>query len=311
MSSNNGSTWATVNSGLTNLYISALMANNGNLYAATNVGVFKSTNAGQNWVNSSSGITVAVIWCLGSGSSAIFAGTGSGGLFRSTDDGANWTVVNNGIIGVQIRGIGSNGNNLFCGVGGAGVYLSTDNGNNWNVINNGFNPSENVSSFIPYGSAEIVTTWGGVYYTLDNGANWTSATANLTNTSYAAFSSVLTGTDIYVGSGPGVWKRPISEIIIGINKISSEIPEAYNLNQNYPNPFNPTTNIKYQIPRAGYVTLKVFDILGKEIKTLVNEKQTPGVYEVTFDGSNLTSGIYFYKLTADDFSEVKKMTLIK
>jgi hypothetical protein len=102
--------------------------------------------------------------------------------------------------------------------------------------------------------------------------------------------------------------RPISTGISG-----TETPISFSLSQNYPNPFNPTTNIKYQIannlPRQ--VTLKIYDILGKEAMTLVNERQSPGLYEIQFDGSKLSSGIYFYKLTAGDFSDVKSMILIK
>jgi flagellar hook assembly protein FlgD len=85
----------------------------------------------------------------------------------------------------------------------------------------------------------------------------------------------------------------------------------YKLFQNYPNPFNPATNIRYSIKENGIVTIKIYDILGKEIATLVNEKQSPGMYEVTWDASQYSSGIYFYKLTAGEFSEVKKMILIK
>ena len=100
------------------------------------------------------------------------------------------------------------------------------------------------------------------------------------------------------------------------NLIGSEIPEKYSLYQNYPNPFNPTTNIKFEFPLSkgglkGVVTLKVFDITGKEIQTLVNEQLQPGTYEVTFDGSNLPSGVYFYKLSAGEFVETKKLVLLK
>jgi hypothetical protein len=98
---------------------------------------------------------------------------------------------------------------------------------------------------------------------------------------------------------------------VGINNIGQETPSKYSLYQNYPNPFNPNTIIRYQLPVTNFVTLKVYDILGKEIKTLVNEKLQPGTYEVTFDGSNLTSGIYFCKLSAGDFIETKRMLMIK
>jgi len=89
------------------------------------------------------------------------------------------------------------------------------------------------------------------------------------------------------------------------------IPLLYRLEQNYPNPFNPSTKIVYSIPKTQYTILKVFDILGKEVKTLVNETKPAGIYEVEFDGSNLSSGIYFYKLETEGFIETKRMILIK
>jgi hypothetical protein len=98
---------------------------------------------------------------------------------------------------------------------------------------------------------------------------------------------------------------------VGITPSVNNVPDKFELLQNYPNPFNPTTNIKYQIPNNSYVSLKVFDIIGKEITTLVNEKQSPGSYEVSFDGSNLPSGVYFYKLITGNYSETRKMVLIK
>lgn len=98
---------------------------------------------------------------------------------------------------------------------------------------------------------------------------------------------------------------------IGIKPISTNVPEKSALNQNYPNPFNPTTNIKYQISKKGFVSVKVFDILGNEITSIVNEEQSPGTYEVSFNGNDLSSGIYFYKLETNGFSEIKKMILIK
>jgi hypothetical protein len=88
-------------------------------------------------------------------------------------------------------------------------------------------------------------------------------------------------------------------------------PLKYELSQNYPNPFNPITNIKYQIQKTGQVTLKIYDITGREIKTLVNEIKNPGSYIVTFNGTELASGVYFYRIQAGDFVQVKKMVLIK
>ncbi|MCP5062368.1 MAG: T9SS type A sorting domain-containing protein [Ignavibacteriae bacterium] len=93
--------------------------------------------------------------------------------------------------------------------------------------------------------------------------------------------------------------------------ISQEVINEFALFQNYPNPFNPTTTISYQIPKDGSVTLKIYDALGKEITTLVNGEKLRGKYSITFDASNLTSGIYFYSLTTGSFKETKKLILIK
>ena len=102
----------------------------------------------------------------------------------------------------------------------------------------------------------------------------------------------------------------------GITNQGNEIPTSYNLYQNYPNPFNPITKIKFDIPpdvkrKTLNVKLIIYDVLGREIQTLVNEKLNPGSYEVTFDGSNLSSGIYFYQLKTDKYIETRKMLLIK
>ncbi len=101
-------------------------------------------------------------------------------------------------------------------------------------------------------------------------------------------------------------------IIIGIQQITGNIPAEFKLGQNYPNPFNPKTTVKYQLPKAGLVNLKVFDMLGREVAELVNTKQEAGSYSLTFDASNLSSGVYFYSLYSDGQKvDTKKMVLIK
>jgi hypothetical protein len=128
-------------------------------------------------------------------------------------------------------------------------------------------------------------------------------------------SNLLLGT-----GGCSVWRRSIAEVI-GINPISTIVPDRFNLYQNYPNPFNPVTKIRFEIPATlsfphapsgnPYISLKIYDILGKEIQTLVNEQLQPGTYEIKFDGGNLTSGIYFYQLKSEYFTETKKLVLLK
>jgi hypothetical protein len=104
---------------------------------------------------------------------------------------------------------------------------------------------------------------------------------------------------------------PNQVVVTGINPIASIIPVEYNLYQNYPNPFNPSTKIKFDIPKTGFVSLKVYDITGKEISKLVDNELSASQYEVEWNGANFASGIYFYRLQTKDFVKVQRMILTK
>ena len=95
------------------------------------------------------------------------------------------------------------------------------------------------------------------------------------------------------------------------NTNDNSVPIVFNLDQNYPNPFNPTTSIKYSVPSSEHVSLKVFDILGREIAVLVNEQKSAGIYTINFDASDLSSGVYFYRLNSGNNIQIKKMLLVK
>jgi hypothetical protein len=92
---------------------------------------------------------------------------------------------------------------------------------------------------------------------------------------------------------------------------NNETPKDYSLSQNFPNPFNPVTKINFALPKQGFVTLKIYDIVGREVQTLVSEMKQAGYYSIDFSGSSLSSGVYFYKIQTDDFVSVKRMVLIK
>ncbi|MFA7361957.1 MAG: T9SS type A sorting domain-containing protein [Candidatus Kapaibacterium sp.] len=103
----------------------------------------------------------------------------------------------------------------------------------------------------------------------------------------------------------------VNNTLVGVEQIENEIPSNYSLNQNYPNPFNPMTKINFAMPKQGLVTLRIYDVLGREVRTLVNEVKTAGYHTVDFDGSQFSSGIYFYRLETNGFSDIRKMMLIK
>lgn len=135
-------------------------------------------------------------------------------------------------------------------------------------------------------------------------------------------SGISNPADIYINKAADTLAVPNSNIntvtfhnignIAGVSQINSNAPENFSLAQNYPNPFNPVTKIRFSIPTGKEVaTIKIYDAAGKEVSTLVNEQLTAGVYEVSFDAAKYSSGVYFYRMNAGDFSEVKKMVLVK
>lgn len=138
--------------------------------------------------------------------------------------------------------------------------------------------------------------------TLDN--SWVDANCNVNVFVYFATGNL--SSDSYIQQ---TYKQAI--IPSGINSQNNKIPMNYSLSQNYPNPFNPSTNIKFAIPKEGNVSLKVYDMLGNVVTTFVDGYMKAGTYNAEFDGSNFASGIYFYQLNANGFSETKKMSLIK
>ncbi len=161
----------------------------------------------------------------------------------------------------------------------------------------------------------ILGTSTGIYYTsVLNGAStvWTQeAVSSIGNVVCVHMDFRPADNTLVVGThGRGSFQTQITAPI-SVQTISNEVPSAFSLLQNYLNPFNPATKIHYEISRNGFVRLVVFDILGKEIATLVNENQQAGVYETTFNASQFPSGVYFYRLTTSGFTDTKKMLLIK
>ena len=151
-----------------------------------------------------------------------------------------------------------------------------------------------------------MNTWSSLGTGSSNGVNnWVSALAVVGNEVFVGGEFTLAG---------GIASTFIARWIGGatnVEPISIDMPSTYLLQQNYPNPFNPSTTILFSIPTSEFVTLKVYDVLGREIATLVNENLSAGSYSYNFDAKNLTSGVYLYKLQAGKYSEIKKMMLIR
>ena len=308
LSSDNGSSWVAVNNGLTNLKVYALTLSSSNIIAGTESGgVFISSDNGMNW--SFSGLTGEVIWDLCSDANYTLAATAFNNIFLSTDDGNSWQAINNGLPSGGILAVEIHETKFFSGTPYNGPYLSTDYGANWFLINNGISAPD-IWSFEFFGSNIFLNCSEGVYLSTDLGSSWTNVSDGLSD--LWILSLFIKDDYIFAGSGNSgiLYRRPISELVSEI-KYEEELPEDFILYQNYPNPFNPITKIGFRISDFGFVSLKVFDVLGNEVATLVDEYKPAGKYEVEFLATGLPSEIYFYKLSAGSFSQTKKMILLK
>jgi len=151
-----------------------------------------------------------------------------------------------------------------------------------------------------------------VYYTSNAGSAWTSAPPNGLNKPVALIDMVTLGSEVSAwATGVGDTVYHYHRIVTGVEGYPEPIPREFSLSQNYPNPFNPSTRIEFEVPRSEFVSLKVYDVLGREVVTLVNEEMGPGSYERVFDGSGLASGVYYYRVTSGSFSVTRKLILLR
>jgi hypothetical protein len=146
--------------------------------------------------------------------------------------------------------------------------------------------------------------------TTNGGFNWSVLNSG-TRKRLNGVSFINKDTGIVVGDSGLVLTTYTGGILTGVGNEATLIPERFLLHQNYPNPVNPVTNIRYDLPHDKYVTIKVYDVLGKEVVTLVNENKEAGRYLVSFNAANFSSGIYFYTVNAGEFSQTRRMTLLK
>ena len=291
-------------------------ANNAYYYGDPQSGnwdLLKSTNGGDNWIAWATVPTTAGggwnngMFVFGTN---VWLGSNTAGAFAySSNMGVNWTNQTTPTANQYITWFNSATNGLC---GDVTLAQTTNGGTNWATIPSSV--TTNVSGICGNGNEWWAVDQGAtptVYYSSNNGANWAvQYTTTGTLGVYYHMTRARTGTTIWGVRSLGGISR-YGTPLTGIIGISSNIPENYSLSQNYPNPFNPVTKIKFEIPRTGMVSIKIYNILGKEITKLVNEVKTPGTYLVDFDASSLPSGVYFYKLESNGFSVSKKMMLIK
>ena len=340
-STDDGGSWVAVDSGLSNAAVVCLAANGTRLFAGTyGDGIFLSTNNGATWTAADSGLTATAVISLDTSGSNLLAGADGQGVFLSTDNGTSWVQTVSSF--AQVYAFATIGTNLFAATGN-GVLLSADKGATWTSLNH----SPNANTLLSFYSDLLAGTSSGVFESTNDGTSWVPLMSpGLTNSNVnvlvasgpnifagtddgvfllkdtvwtqtglpniSARALVVKGANIFAGTyGHGVYRRPLSEMITSVKQAPADLPRRFVLYQNYPNPFNPGTAIGYDLPKRSQVKLIVYDVLGRQVETLVNSEKQPGHYEVTFDASRLPSGIYFYRLQAGTSIETKKLVVLK
>lgn len=291
--------------------------------------VYRTTNNGVSWTSSFTGITAGGLTVARIGSD-FYVGTVSG-LFKSADGGVNWTRIGATVLvnNFQISGIATLGSDIYVSVYNAGtltgdIYKSADNGNSWAKLNIAFAGSYPSPYSLISMNGNLYT---GVYANFSSSATVIQGAAGTTWTDFGqglvipgvvrVNSFLVSGNELLAafanitGDPFDIWRRTIQTT--DVKEIGESVPSTFVLEQNYPNPFNPSTVINYKIPIQTHVQLTVYDMLGREVALLENNFQQPGNYSVSFDagGIGLSSGMYIYRISSGNFSESKKMLLIK
>ncbi len=293
--------------------VAALTINSsGHIFAGTiGGGLFRSTDNGGTWTQMNVGLTSQVVNTLAINLSGhVFAGTLFGGVYRSTNNGDSWTQINTGLTNTSILSLMTFGSQIFTGTNGDGVFRSTNNGDTWTSVSIGMTNSFVRSLAVsPQGQLFAGTIGSGVFRSNDNGGNWSPINSGLT--SLEVRSLVVTGSGfVFVGTyGGGIFRSVQS--VTKVRDFLAATPKEFFLRQNYPNPFNPVTRFDVGVPSFGLVTVKIFDLLGREVTTLVNEELKPGIYNMKWDAGGMPSGAYFYTLYANGQVETRKMVLLR
>ena len=280
--------------------------------------VYKTTNTGVNWTRVNYDANMGQFFKMFFVSPLVGYATGEC-LFKTTNGGDNWTFLtpplSSNIINWSLHFFNEN-TGIIGGYSGE-ISRTSDGGLTWETYETNLQYSLMSIKFVNSNTGYIVgatsvftTDLGILLKTTNGGVSWQRK--NLVSNEELYDICFINETTGFIAGGDGlILKTTTGGEPIGIIQTSTVIPAKYYLSQNFPNPFNPVTNIKFDIPKSMLVKISVYDILGKEISILANEEMNAGSYSVDWDASNYPSGVYFYKITARDYSESKKMVLVK
>jgi len=280
-------------------------------------GVFRSTDNGSSWLQANNGLSSPFVRSIAADSAGVVYASTFGGIFKSTDGGESWLQVSASPVGMLA--VKANGY-IFAGAIGEGIRRSTDGGSTWVQVNNGLGDSyQRGITLLWVGSKGEIYAGSGrgqVFRSTNDGDSWLLLGAGLAGVWVLSLAVDSSGYLFAGTEGAGVFRS--TQPVTGIAETGVWMRRSFVLNQNCPNPFNPSTTISFDIPQQSHVKLVVYDVLGREVRTLVDEEKEPGRYSVTFDASDLPTGVYLYRLSvsggpgqASSFSEMRKMLVVR
>ena len=281
--------------------------------------VYKTTNRGIDWTQQETGNTAEWHSVNFANANTGWVAGEAGLVYKTTNGGINWTHQETGN-NADWYSANFRDENTGWVAGKAGlVYKTTDGGWSWTHQETGVNVDLHSIKFTDENTGWVVGNNGKILKSIDGGWSWTSQNSGTskdlhrvdllytTPKGFGGFSQAMTG--YVVGAEGTILKTTNGGVFVSSN--NNSIPDKYVLHQNYPNPFNPSTTIVFDLPKSGFVSLKIYDILGREVAVLLNRKLKAGTYTGDWNADDYNSRIYFYRLKAGDFVETKKMVLLK
>jgi photosystem II stability/assembly factor-like uncharacterized protein len=329
MTTNGGINWVSIlQTGSNDGYFNGLAftkANGGLFGLALAERLYRSSNGGQNWIELNPG-AVGVsnaqnsLMIIDNNFYGFGLNNGAARVRLTVDNSATWLTQQVNITGNYTSAIAFHTNKLY-GLAATSTSLpiigrTTDGGTTWSQINIGSGVTgQCYLNWVPLTPVVyILGANGGIKRSTDNGLTWvtTPVPNGVTSLTFFDFTQVNNVVYGYAVSSTGTVIKLVDtvQILTGMNT-NTEAPSAYKLDQNYPNPFNPSTNIGYSVPKSSHVNISVYDALGRKVETLIDEKKDAGNYEAQWNASKYSSGLYFYKMQTEGYTETKKMILTK
>lgn len=319
VSSDSGNTWTQAISGLYQYAdVYQFLADADTVYIAAKEGLYRTTNGGGTWTSSMSGVLSGEVISVAMRGDTLYASKGNNRLFRSEDRGRTWTYLTVDLpLNQYVNQLWTIFGKLYTvgSKGGGRLFQSADSGSHWTEVDAArFTGGSTVTDLVAYQNSLIAATGsGGFHISTNGGTSWTQYNQGINESNPTVIAPVVMWDSLYAARGGTILVRRLSDF--GITSVgdapAAGAPSDIGLMANYPNPFNPSTTVAFRMATSGHVTLRVFNLLGQQVATLVDRELDAGMYTAVWDAASMASGVYLSVLEVAGQREVKKMLLTR